>query len=370
MSGDGVLGAVVVGLRGIGRRHAMLLGRMEGFRLKAVCDLKPEVVEPCAQELGVRAYADFGEMLEKEKPEVVAVCTPNASHAPLTIQAAQAGVRGVYCEKPMAVNLGQARKMIEVCAERGVSLVINHQRRVGADLREARRLIEAGAIGEVMEWRGFCAGDVLSDGTHAVDSLLWLAGDPEVSSVAGHIHREVSSRGDATESAGYRYGHPVESAGWGLLRLKDGRPMELFCGNYQGRRAYQEYEVVGTLGRLWRVGDALCPNLFIQDARGGDREVIFDARRWHAYPVAAADGRGQWRAIELPRQGSAMEVAYERFRRLVLYGEAHPMEASVAIRGFECVMAIYESARLGRRVELPLRQEAFPLELMMAEGRA
>jgi len=370
MSAAEPLRAVVVGVRGMGRQQARLLHSLPEYRLAGVCDLDAETAEACAAENGVPAWQDFSRMLAEVRPDVVAVCTPNSSHAALAMQSAAAGVRGVMCEKPMAVNLAEGRAMAAACAAAGTVLVVNHQRRVGADLRAARRLLDAGALGDVLEWRGFCAGDMLSDGTHAVDSLLWLAGDVPVRQVAGQVERQVEGlRARPGERPGWRYGHPVESGAWGLLMLEDGRRIEIFCGSYCRRAAYQEYEVSGTRGRLWRVGDKLRPNLFIQDAEGGDLEASFDTQKWHAQPVPAAGGRGLWRAVPESGYGDAIAEGYRLLVRSVREGVPHPMGADVALRGLECIMAIYESARLGRPVSLPLKQERFPLELMIEEGR-
>jgi predicted dehydrogenase len=370
MSAPDPLRVVVVGVRGMGRQQAKLLAGMPEYRLEAVCDLDAATAQACAAENGVSAYQDFSALLVERKPDVAAICTPNSSHASLTIQAARAGVRGVLCEKPMAVNLADARAMVAACAEAGTSLVVNHQRRVGADLRVARRLIESGAIGEVLEWRGFCAGDMLSDGTHAVDSLLWLAGDPPIRSVAGQVDRRPAAASLRNERPGFRYGHPVETGAWGLLTLEEGNRIEIFCGSYRGRTAYQEYEVIGTRGRLWRVGDRISPNLFIQDAGGGEWESVFDGKLWHAVPAPAPGGRGLWRAVPESVRGDALAEGYRLLARSVREGAPHPMAGAVALKGFEGIMAIYESARLGRTVDLPLAQERFPLELMIAEGRA
>lgn len=361
MSAVGPLRAAVVGVRGMGREHCKVLSGLAECRLEAVCDLDEAVASVCAGEFGVQAFTDFEKMLVEVLPDVVVVATSNASHAALTVAAARAGVRGVLCEKPMAVNLANARAMVAACEEAGTVLAVNHQRRVGADFVEARRLIRARAIGEVLEWRGYCAGDMLSDGTHAVDSLLWLAGDAPVVLVAGHVERESGTGGDT------RYGQPVESGAWGMLELGDGRKIEVFSGSYQQRRAYQEYEVVGTKGRIWRVGDMLRPDLFIQDAAGGDLDREFDRAKWHAVPVPAPAGRGRWRAVPGAEYGDALAEAYRKLVAAMVLGDPNPMAGDVALRGFECVMAIYESARIGARVELPLRQERFPLEIMVEE---
>ncbi len=371
------LRAVLVGCGGMGRNQAKILAGMDEFELVGVCDVLAENAERAAELAGTVAYTDFGEMLAATSPDTVSVCTANDTHAALTIQAAEAGVRGVYCEKPMATNLADARAMTAACEEAGIPLVINHQRRLRPDLVEARMLIEAGAVGEVRVLRGQCAGDVLSDGTHLVDSLLWLLGDPQIEWVFGQIERDIEAdrarlarRGRGGEP-GCRYGHPVETGASAVVKVADGPRIELLTGDVrEPDRIYQDYEVLGTAGRLWRTGDRHKPNLFIQDADGGSWRAGTD--EWMHKPVPAGEGEaGTWRPVELPEFAGrdAMVDAYGRFAAGVRGGgDPHPMRAANALRGFEVVMAVYESARLHRKLSLPLRQDRFPLELMIEAG--
>ncbi|MFO8006578.1 MAG: Gfo/Idh/MocA family oxidoreductase, partial [Candidatus Brocadiia bacterium] len=91
------LRAVVVGCR-MGRRHARAMAALEDYEVVGVCDLEEETARQAAEHTrGARIYADFGEMLETERPDVVGVATPTDSHAKLTIAAAQSGVQGVCC---------------------------------------------------------------------------------------------------------------------------------------------------------------------------------------------------------------------------------------------------------------------------------
>lgn len=375
---DRKLTAAVVGVRGMGRSQARILKNHPDFELVAVCDLVEENARAAAEENGVPFHLDFAEMLATRKPEVVAVCTHNASHAKLTIAAAQAGVRGVYCEKPMAVSLGEARAMVEACRQAGAVLVINHQRRINPDLVAARALIESGAIGEVVALRGACAGDFLSDGTHIVDSLMWLAGDVVPLWALAQIHREAEAEQAEYDPAltqgkkpGFRFGHPVEDGGIALIQLPKEVRVEFSFGAMRGRTAYQDYEVFGTRGRIWRVGDQLSPNLFVQDAKGGEWEAEF-GQNWHLSPVKLPAGeRGQWRAVELPpaaKSDYGIPQGFSLFANSIRNGTVSPMNGDVALRNFEIVMAVYESARIRGRVTFPLQQERFPLELMLAEN--
>ncbi|MCW8133685.1 MAG: Gfo/Idh/MocA family oxidoreductase [Planctomycetota bacterium] len=385
------LKAVLVGCGGMGSNQAKILSSAPDYRLAAVCDAYEPNLKKVSDAMNVPGYRDLGEMLAAEKPDVVAICTHNAAHAPMTIQAAEAGVRGIYCEKPMATNLKDAREMTRVCRERGAKLVVNHQRRIGADLIEARRMIERGDLGEIRLVRGQCGGDVLSDGTHIVDSVLFMLGDPEADSIFGTLHRELevdASRKDHQRKsaepksadayqakkasdlqAGVRYGHAVETGSFGIVRFKNGVRFEIACGDMrESGCAYQDYQVIGTRGRLWRCGDRAEPNLFVSDAKGGTWEAGSGEFGYMPYP-AKDGGAGAWRPVPVERERShAIGKGYELLARAIHDGTEHPMRGETALRGFEIIMGLYESARLRKTVFTPVAQERFPLDLMIEAG--
>jgi predicted dehydrogenase len=346
------LRAGVIGLR-VGRGHAQTMHESDAYRVAGLCDLDAALAEERADAFpGAKPYTDYRRMLAAEQLDVVVVATPTDSHARLTIAAAEAGVRGICCEKPMATDLGEARAMVRACAEHGVQLIVSHQRRMGPDLWTMRRLMDEGAIGEVYLLRGTCAGDLLSDGTHLIDSLRWLAGDQPVRWVLGQVYRDPpdpdEERGGGFHvSGGYRYGHMVENGGMAVLEFESGLRAELLTGSVRvPDRPYQDYEVFGSTGRLWRYGDRVQPPLRIQDeGAGGYREVPNDS--------------------DAP--ASARTNMYATFARTINEGAPHPLFGESALADQEVIMAIYESARTHSRIELPLEQETFPLLLMYPE---
>ncbi len=348
---DEALRAAVVGCR-MGRGHARVMAALKDYQVVALCDLDEAVAREAAPHTeGVRTYTDFEDMLREEQPDVVAVATPTDSHARLTIAAAQSGVQGICCEKPMATCMADGRRMLAACRESGAALIVNHQRRMGPDLVKMRRLILEGAIGEPYLLRGTCAGDVLSDGTHLVDSLRWLAADEEAAWVLGQVHREPPPADEEpakgyTTSGGHRYGHLVETGAVAAFEFASGLRAEILTGQVRfPGRAYQDYEVFGEGGRLWRPGDRAEPPILM----------------W-------TEGSHGWQGV--PAEGpDAMTESYRRFARLVRHGGDHPLDGDSALKDLELVMAVYESARLRRRVELPLAQDRFPLELMVADGQ-
>jgi UDP-N-acetyl-2-amino-2-deoxyglucuronate dehydrogenase len=344
------LRSAVVGLR-MGAHHARTMHRLPEYDLVAVCDLNQELVDKLASDLpGAKAYTSYEEMLALEKPDVVSVATPTASHAPLSILAAEAGVRGICCEKPMAISMGDGRAMVAACEQNGTRLIVGHQRRMGPDLIEMRRLMESGAIGEVYLLRGTCAGDLLSDGTHLIDSLRWLAGDQAVQWVLGQVYREAPD--DAEErgagyhtSGGYRYGHMVESGGMAVLEFESGLRAEMYTGRVRlPGRQYQDYEVFGTNGRLWRVGDQDPTPLRVWDEQAGG---------WRAVVGYLDD-----------QQPDAFTHMYQAFARTIHEGTPHPLSGDSSLADLEVLTAIYESARTHDLIRLPLHQDALPLILM------
>jgi predicted dehydrogenase len=349
------LRTVLVGCRGIARFHLRPLSELDGFRVVALADLEEERAAETAEAFGVeRVYADYGAMLERERPDVAVITTPSALHSPMTLQAVEAGVRGVYCEKPMAVSLGEGRAMVRACREAGVALAVNHQRRLLPAFVRMRELIAGGAVGRLQLLRGYCAGDALSDATHLVDLVRHLNGDLPVRWVFGQVHRRpVADHGEGAVSgarAGWRYGHPVETGAFAVMEFENQVRAELLSGDIRPPGSvYAEVEALGAEGRLRRPGDRSDTPLLLEAGAGWQPVDCGEEDRQEVYRRLGAD-------------------CYRRFAAMVQGGAEHPLSGDSALRDLEVVMAIYESARTRNRIELPLGQEAFPLQLMLDAG--
>jgi predicted dehydrogenase len=126
-----------------------------------------------------RVYADWREMLRVEKPDIVSVCTPVASHYEIALGVANAGVRAVFLEKPMCGQIWQAREIAETCERHGVVLAVNHLRRWDPIVAQARAIVAAGAIGEPRSVVGWYSEKVYNIGTHLLDAMRYLAGEIE-----------------------------------------------------------------------------------------------------------------------------------------------------------------------------------------------
>lgn len=142
----------VIGCGGIANgKHMPSLQKVEGVEMVAFCDIIRERAEEAAKKFGVegaQVFEDYHDLLAIKDIEVVHVCTPNSSHAPITIDALNAG-KHVYCEKPMAKNYADAKKMVEAAKANGKKLSIGYQTRSRAEYQLARNLVASGMLGEI-----------------------------------------------------------------------------------------------------------------------------------------------------------------------------------------------------------------------------
>lgn len=163
--------------------HAAAYAAIPETSVVAVCDLVPGLVERFQQDWGAafpeaKGYLDYREMLAREQIDLLSVVTSDHRHAQMVVDAVEAGVKGIFCEKPIASTLADADRMIAACAGRNVPLLIDHTRRWYPDFLEARRLIRAGAIGplkRVLATLGGPRAMLFRNGTHLVDAACFFA---------------------------------------------------------------------------------------------------------------------------------------------------------------------------------------------------
>lgn len=131
-------------------------------------------------------YSDYREMLEKESLDLVSVA-PRwvGNHKEMVLAAAESGVKGIYCEKPMARTLKDADIMLAACDKHGVKIAVAHQSRFNPLIEEMRRMVERGDIGEIAEIRAWGkqdsrggGEDLMVLGTHTFDVMCLLFDPP------------------------------------------------------------------------------------------------------------------------------------------------------------------------------------------------
>ena len=141
---------------------ASIAGAFAGLpnaRIVAAANRGKERLEAFGRRWGVTTlYHDYQEMLRKEALDIVCVATPPEVHAEMVIAAAEAGVRGIFCEKPMALSLGECDVMIRACEAHGTKLLINCTRRWYGQYETIRRLVAGGEFGDLLHIVAHCEG--------------------------------------------------------------------------------------------------------------------------------------------------------------------------------------------------------------------
>jgi len=121
-------------------------------------------------------YQDYREMFS-DRLDIVSICSPTPLHFEMVSYVANSGVKGIFCEKPIAVCVEDARKMVDLCRRQNIVLAVNHTRRWDQNYGVAKRTIEQGKIGAIRSVIGSYSDKVFMMGTHLLDMLRFYAGD-------------------------------------------------------------------------------------------------------------------------------------------------------------------------------------------------
>ncbi|WP_110932311.1 Gfo/Idh/MocA family protein [Paenibacillus bouchesdurhonensis] len=244
------LKVAIIGCGGIANgKHLPSLAKQPEVQMVAFCDIIEERAQKAAAEYGVegaKVFTDFRELL-KEDVDVVHVCTPNDSHAEITISSLESG-KHVMCEKPMAKTAEQARQMLDAAKRTGKKLSIAYQNRFRSDSLYLKQLCENGELGDIYlgkalairrravpTWGVFLdeekqgGGPLIDIGTHALDLTLWLMDNYEPKSVTGSVFHKLGSRENAANAFGpwNPEEFKVEDSAFGFIKMKNGATIML-----------------------------------------------------------------------------------------------------------------------------------------------
>lgn len=241
----------IVGCGGIANgKHMPSLKKVKEAEMVAFCDIIPERAEKAAKEFGAegaRVYTDYKEMIDKEKPEVVHVCTPNREHAPVTIYALEHDCH-VMCEKPMAKTYADAKAMLDAYHKSGKKLTIGYQNRFNPESQFVKRACDNGELGDIYyakahavrrravpTWGVFLdeeeqgGGPLIDIGTHALDLTLWCMDNYKPVRISGSVFKKL---GDQKET-GNAWGdwdpakYTVEDSAFGFIQMENGATIVL-----------------------------------------------------------------------------------------------------------------------------------------------
>ncbi|MEG0834667.1 MAG: Gfo/Idh/MocA family oxidoreductase [Christensenellaceae bacterium] len=210
------LKSVIIGCGNIFLMHAAPICTSDYAYLCAVCDIKQERAQTAAKKFNCKAYTDYQTMLDVEQPDVVHVCTPHYLHAPIAIAALAHGCH-VLCEKPMAISLEDADKMLNAAQNAQKTLAIIFQNRYNPGSQLIKDFLTNGRLGDILagrmlltwnrsmeyyaksDWKGTLdkeGGGVLIDqAIHTLDLMRWFMDRPVIgvsASVANRAHPSIA----------------------------------------------------------------------------------------------------------------------------------------------------------------------------------
>ena len=190
----------VIGVGNMGSYHCNYFPTLQNARLAAVCDVDPKRLEAAASKWPeAQRFEKYQDLIASGLVDAVLVATPHYSHPDITIDSLAKGLH-VLCEKPAAVTVNQARRMVEAAAKYPhLKYALNFQMRTNPTLKKVRELVQSGDLGEISRltwivtnwfrtntyyasggWRATWAGEgggvLLNQCPHNLDQLYWLTG--------------------------------------------------------------------------------------------------------------------------------------------------------------------------------------------------
>ena len=272
------IGVGLIGYKFMGRTHSNAYRQVARFfdvdlvpRMRAICGRDEPVVRQAADTLGWEGYeTDYHRLIERDDIDLVDISTPGNSHEELALAAIEAG-KHVFCEKPLANTLKEARRMRDAAEEAGVINVVNFNYRKVPAVALAKKLVEEGRLGEIRHWRAVYLQDFILDpefpliwrlqrekagsgalgdiGAHVVDLAHHIIGP--ISRVVGSTETFIKER-PLEESGGAETGRvTVDDAAMFLAHFKNGA-----TGTFEatrlaaGRKNRNSFEINGSEGSL------------------------------------------------------------------------------------------------------------------------
>jgi predicted dehydrogenase len=311
--------------------------RKSGIRVIAACDLDTGRLEKISH-LGHlskdRLYTDYRAVLSN-RADIVTIATHTDSHAAIVTAAAESGCRVIVCEKPIASDLRDAKRMIDACRAHNVALIINHERRYDPRYRTAKRLLDRGIIGEVISIRGILpthgfhgtsraslgGGPLLHDGTHLIDIISYFSG--RLVKADGRFSRRTRTKG-------------FEDHAWALLETESGIPVHISVG---GGTKYFGFgvELFGTEGKI-EIGNGF--NRLYRMKKSKYYKGFFDLSEV-AFPSF---------------RGNCFTELYREAKRVIATGEKPSSTGEDGLSALETIHSIYQSACTHQETAIPPRK--------------
>ena len=320
----------------------------------AVCDIVPEHMENVLAKHGIegdtsiKRYTDYRKMVQENKPELVSIATESGIHAEIALYCIENNIN-VIIEKPMAMSLQDADKIIELSEKKNVKVCACHQNRFNVAVQEMRKALESGRFGKLSHgsihvrwnrdyytqapWRGTWAQDggaLMNQCIHGIDLLRWTFGD-EVEEVYGQTRQQFHDYLEA------------EDVGMAVVKFKNGAIATVEgTTNVYPQNLEETLYIFGEKGTV-KIGGKSTNNIdvwdFVEESEADQKNKGLEEATSNVY------GNGHTSLF------ADMMDAIQNDRKP--YVDAH-----AGRNALEMVLAIYKSQKEGKAVQLPLRDFA------------
>jgi UDP-N-acetyl-2-amino-2-deoxyglucuronate dehydrogenase len=339
------LRVALVGCGRISQNHFDAIAKLDGLTISAVCDVVPERAKAAGEKLGVPWFTSYEKMLHDASSEIVTIATPSGLHPAHGILAARAG-KHVVCEKPMAITLASADELVQACDAAGVKLFVVKQNRLNPPVQLLKRAMDKGRFGKIYlanttvrwtrpqeyydqaPWRGtweFDGGAFMNQASHYVDLMQWLVGPVEsVIAKTATLARKIEA----------------EDTGIAVLRFRNGAlgtievTMLTYPKNLEG-----SITILGEKGTAKIGGTAVNKIEKWEFAEPDPDDALVESSNTNPASVYGFGHEGYYRNVLSVLRGEAVADTDGRGGR----------------KSLELILGIYQSARTGREVPLPLK---------------
>lgn len=346
MSTEKPMRVALIGCGRISKFHLEAIERVAGLELVAVCDNDTGRAREAAESRRVPGFTSPTRMLGETDCDIVSICTPSGLHAQQGVQVARAG-RHVLTEKPMAVSLSQADDLVGACDAAGVHLFVVKQNRLNPPIRLLKRAVDKGRFGRIYlanvtvrwqrpqdyydaeKWRGtweFDGGAFMNQASHYVDLIQWLVGSVE--SVVAKTATQ--ARRIETEDSGVAV-LKFRSGALGVIEVN----VLTFPRNYEG-----SLTIMGERGTAKIGGTSVnkVEHWAFSDYDDDDKLVESGVADTNPHSVYGFGHLGYYENVLAVLRGDALPETDGRAGR----------------KSLELILGIYESAKRGHEVPLPL----------------
>lgn len=376
----------VIGIKGIGQVHAYLAQKHKRVELTALVDIDADFVNKKSQELGVRGFTDYRDMLKAGIVDAVSIATPHYLHGKMGLDCLNAGVH-IFLEKPLANRVSEADDLLAVAQANNLKICVGHQYRTHRSPQAMKHLVDTRAIGKIMRvlwtwnefrsegyytrdiwratWQHAGGGVLMNQVSHDLDLICWIIGQPvQVSALIGNQLHNTSVEDIACVNVLFANG------AFGSFQFTINQPR-----GYSVRQIAGDNGIIVTSDVKSLVTDQDDQILFgtYEDTLPTMADELIDH---HAQPKIS------WQTVKLPNNRTIWKRAKRKFSQVVLRKSVqrqligHPalmhsfinaiikdkkpmVSGADSLPAVELINAIVLSAMRRKTVDLPLNREEY-----------